>query len=81
MRAAAERDRVMQVFPSSGGLTLQNLVIRGGLVQAAGNVGGGGILSDVPLTVNNSEITGNRVQVNNVNTQGAVSTFVARSAR
>ncbi len=70
MRAAAERDRVVQAFPSSGGLTLQNLVIRGGLVQAAGNVGGGGILSDAPLTVINSEITGNRVQVNNVNTQG-----------
>ena len=70
LRGPTERDRVIQVFSTSGGVTLQNLVIRGGLVQQAGSVGGGGILSDAPLTVTNSEIRDNRVQVNGTNTQG-----------
>jgi hypothetical protein len=69
----ADRDRVMQVFASSGGLTLENLHVQSGLVQASGGaavLGGGGILSDAPLTITNSEIRGNRVQVNNASTQG-----------
>jgi hypothetical protein len=70
LRAAAERDRVIQVLPTSGGLTLQNLVVRDGLVQQPGSVGGGGILSDAPLTITNSEIRDNRVQVNGTSTQG-----------
>jgi hypothetical protein len=69
-RVLAQRDRVMQIFNTSGGVTLQNLRIQGGLTQAAGSVGGGGILSDAPLTITNSEITGNRVQVSNMSTFG-----------
>ncbi len=66
----AQRDRVIQIFNTAGGVTLQNLRVRQGHVQQAGAVGGGGILADAPLTISNSEIVDNRVQVSGATTQG-----------
>jgi putative cofactor-binding repeat protein len=61
----ANRDRVIHVHATAGQVTLQSVRVQDGHVQSATGVpGGGGILSDARLTISNSEITGNRVQVN-----------------
>jgi hypothetical protein len=67
----ANRDRVIQVHDPGGPLTLDHLKITGGWVQQAGSVGGGGILSAQPLTITNSEITGNHVEAATAATLGA----------
>jgi CSLREA domain-containing protein len=66
----SDRDRVLQVLSTAGQVTLRNLHIRNGWAQAPGSPGGGGILADAPLTVVDSEVSGNRVQVNDAATQG-----------
>ncbi len=60
-RIPAQRDRVMQVFDTSGGVTLDDIRVTGG---AVGNgSGGGGIFTSAPLTLNDSEVTGNSAGV------------------
>jgi len=64
------RDRVIQgVFPL-GSVTLQNLRIEDGLNARTGSPGGGGILAAAPLTVIDSEITGNAVGPGDSNIYG-----------
>jgi CSLREA domain-containing protein len=69
--SSGNKDRAIQVFSSAGSVTLQNLRIQNGRVASGTSaVGGGGILADAPLTIIDSEITGNRVDVNGVATFG-----------
>jgi hypothetical protein len=56
----AKRDRVIQVLPTAGGLTLQKVRVQNG--WSTTGFGGGGILSQAPLTVVNSEIVGNHLE-------------------
>jgi hypothetical protein len=60
-RMPTQRDRVLQIFGTSGGVTLDDIRVTGG---AVGNgTGGGGIFTSAPLTLNDSEVTGNSAGV------------------
>ncbi len=68
-----ELDRVFHVESNAGSVTFNRLKITGGLAGNFGPVfgipflGGGGILTEAPLTITESEIVGNVAQEYNVN--------------
>ena len=70
--ATGNRDRVFQVKSTAGTVSLQDLKIQNGWVNASAphGEGGGGILNQGDLTIVNSEVDGNHVDSGSVSAMG-----------